>query len=178
MFFRNCAYATSGKKEALPEDDPQQDEPSDADDVQMPNKKVEEISVAIYEKEDGVSVAVPTEEHGENHFIRDDEIVAEPFSVDKSFSIYDPIQWIKWRFPRVLFAALMLFETLDVISDCLQLQEVVMKFSKYNAPPYLIYSPNNRRYTVIWEKVTRHNNGEVNSTSDPLLGYTFAWNGA
>ena len=82
MFFQRF----TSEKRRKPEDDPQQDESSDVDDVQMPNKKVEEISVAIYEK-DGVSVAVPTEEHDLNHFIRDDEIVAEPFSVDKIFSI-------------------------------------------------------------------------------------------
>ena len=82
------------------------------------------------------SVAVHTEEHGDNYPIGDDEIVADPFSVEKGFSLYDPIQWFKWRLPRLLFTVLMLFETLDVLSDCLQLEEVVTRYGKYTAPPF------------------------------------------
>ena len=64
-------------------------------------------------------------------------------------------------------------ETTDVISDCLQLQEVVVKFNKYSAPPFVKAGTLEKRYTVIWEKVDRV------GTNESMLGYKLepSWNG-
>ena len=93
--------------------------------------------------------------------------------IDKSFDAYNPFQWLKWTFPHILFTVLMFAETADVISDCLQLQEVVVKFNKYSAPPFVKAGTLEKRYTVIWEKVDRV------GTNESMLGYKLEppWNG-
>ena len=98
------------------------------------------------------------------------EVESEP--IDKSFKASNPFQWLKWTFPRILFTALMIAETVDVISDCLQLQEVVEKFGRYAAPPFVPAVTLDKRYTVVWEKVDR-----VGTTNESMLGYSLAWNG-
>jgi hypothetical protein len=61
-------------------------------------------------------------------------------------------------------------ETTDVLSDILQLEEVIRKNQKYNAPPI---SNVVNAYTVAWRQID-NNNG----TGFPLLGYSLSWNGA
>lgn len=92
--------------------------------------------------------------------------------IDKSFRASNPLQWLKWTFPRILFTALMIAETVDVISDCLQLQEVVEKFGRYAAPPFVPAVTLDKRYTVVWDKVDR-----VGTTNESMLGYSLAWDG-
>lgn len=91
--------------------------------------------------------------------------------IDKSFSVWNPLQWFKWTFPCILFTTLMTIETVDVISDCLQLKEVVEKFGKYSAPPFVQAGTMDKVYTVIWEKV------DIVGTNDSMLGYSLAWEG-
>ena len=101
-------------------------------------------------------------------------------TIDKSFKADDPFQWFKWTFPRALFTILMIAETVDLVSDCLQLQEVVVKFGKYAAPPFIKAGTFDKRYSVIWEKVdkvTESNITDPESPSHSLLGYKLAWEG-
>jgi hypothetical protein len=79
------------------------------------------------------------------------EIESKP--IDKSFKASDAFQWLKWTFPRILFTVLMIAETMDVISDCAQLAEVVNKFGKYAASPFIQAPTMGKVYTVIWERV-------------------------
>ena len=97
------------------------------------------------------------------------DVESEP--IDKSFKVTDPLQWFKWTFPCILFTTLMIFETVDQISDCLQLQEVVEKFSKYSAPPFVEAGTMDRAYTVLWERV------DIVGTNKSMLGYSLAWEG-
>lgn len=130
--------------------------------------------------EAGMELPKKGESHGSetNYETLEAAIDAEPkleveaMPIDKSFKASNPFQWLKWTFPRILFTALMIAETVDIISDCLQLQEVVEKFGKYAAPPFVPAVSLDKRYTVIWEKVDR-----VGTTNESMLGYTLAWEG-
>ena len=108
-----------------------------------------------------------------------EEIATE---IDKSFQIFDPIQWFKWRFPRFIFTALMLLESYDVVSDIGQLRQVLQKFGKYNAPPFAgggsgTGAFSKKQYSVMWEKVQKIDEVTGDNVGDPMLGFELEWKG-
>jgi len=83
------------------------------------------------------------------------------------------LTWLKMRWPAQIFSFLMLLETINFISDCLQLNVVIQSYQKYAAPPFSNFGV--YKMSVVWNIVSQSSTS-LNPSS--LLGYTLSWNGS
>ena len=105
------------------------------------------------------------------------EVVNEEVKEEKSililtyltapFKIFD---WLKQKYPRVVFSILMAFETFNFVGDCFQLQLVISINRLYSADPYQLSGVFNKMmpWTLQWDLI---------ETNPPTLGYSLPWDG-
>jgi hypothetical protein len=77
------------------------------------------------------------------------------------------MNWLKLRFPIIVFTILMALETLNFASDCFQLATVIKTQKAYTAPPFVYQSDT---HTVVWRIVRDPLHGN-------LLGFRLPWYG-